>query len=46
LHLRIEGKGDKIRFVPVAAKAARLVKCSGLQTSAARPANIADSGPD
>ena len=26
LHLRIEGKGDKIRFVPVAAKAARLVK--------------------
>ncbi len=25
LHLRIEGKGDKIRFVPVAAKAARLV---------------------
>ncbi|WP_222932314.1 tyrosine-type recombinase/integrase [Allochromatium humboldtianum] len=26
LHLRIEGKGDKIRFVPVAAKAARLIK--------------------
>lgn len=26
LHLKIEGKGDKIRFVPVAAKAARLVK--------------------
>ena len=26
LHLRIVGKGDKIRFVPVAAKAARLVK--------------------
>ena len=26
LHLRIEGKGDKIRFVPVAAKAARLIQ--------------------
>jgi integrase/recombinase XerD len=26
LHLRIDGKGDKIRFVPVAAKAARLIK--------------------
>src|SRR5512144_3422689 len=26
LHLRIEGKGDKIRFVPVAAKAARIIK--------------------
>ena len=26
LHLRIFGKGDKIRFVPVAAKAARLIK--------------------
>ena len=26
LHFRIEGKGDKIRFLPVAAKAARLVK--------------------
>ena len=26
LHLRIEGKGDKIRFVPVAPKAARLAK--------------------
>lgn len=25
LHFRIEGKGEKIRFVPVAAKAARLV---------------------
>ena len=26
LHLRVSGKGDKIRFVPVAAKAARLIK--------------------
>ncbi len=26
LHLRIEGKGGKIRFVPVAAKAARLIQ--------------------
>ena len=26
LHLRIEGKGDKIRFVPVAAQAARLIQ--------------------
>lgn len=26
LQLRIEGKGDKIRFVPMAAKAARLIK--------------------
>ena len=26
LHLRIEGKGDKIRFVPVSAKAARLIQ--------------------
>ena len=26
LHLRIEGKGDKICFLPVAAKAARLIK--------------------
>jgi len=26
LHLRVEGKGDKIRFIPVAAKAARLIK--------------------
>ncbi|MBK1724149.1 tyrosine-type recombinase/integrase [Thiocystis violacea] len=26
LQLRVEGKGDKIRFVPVAAKAARLIK--------------------
>ncbi|MFO1419369.1 MAG: tyrosine-type recombinase/integrase [Candidatus Competibacteraceae bacterium] len=26
LHFRIEGKGDKIRFLPVAAKAARLIQ--------------------
>ncbi|MDS4031372.1 MAG: tyrosine-type recombinase/integrase [Candidatus Contendobacter sp.] len=26
LHLRIEGKGDNIRFVPVAVKAARLIR--------------------
>jgi len=26
LHLRVEGKGDKIRFVPVAAKAVRLIQ--------------------
>lgn len=26
LHLRIEGKGGKLRFVPVAAKAARLIR--------------------
>jgi len=26
LQLRVEGKGDKIRFVPMAAKAARLIK--------------------
>ena len=26
LHLRVEGKGDKIRFLPVAVKAARLIQ--------------------
>lgn len=26
LHLRVDGKGSKIRFIPVAAKAARLIK--------------------
>lgn len=26
LHVRVEGKGDKIRFLPVAAKAARLIQ--------------------
>lgn len=26
LHLRVEGKGSKIRFIPVAAKAARLIQ--------------------